>query len=66
VDEVTLSPADTRDDDELPIPRLHDAALSEVLRSDIGDTALGHALRRLLNDLNHPQEAISAFGNVTE
>jgi FXSXX-COOH protein len=66
VDEVTLPSADARDDDELPIPLLHDAALSDVLNSDIGDTALGHSLRRLLNDLNHPEEAISAFGNVVQ
>jgi hypothetical protein len=64
VDEI-MPPARTRDD-ELSIPRLHNAALSEVLSSDIGNTALGQALRRLLSNLDQPQEAISAFGNIPE
>jgi FXSXX-COOH protein len=64
VDEVALPEADDDRDGELPIPRLHDVALSSVFCCDIGDTVLGHALRRMLADLDNPQEAYAAFGNV--
>lgn len=64
MDEVAMTQEGT--DDEVSLLAVHDLRLSEFLRSDAVDTPLGHAVRRLVRDLDEPQEAIAAFGSYVE
>ncbi len=45
-----------------PLPDLTDLALREVLAAD--DSALAHALRRVRDEAEHPQDVVAGFQNV--
>ena len=56
--------AGSQDDREVEQPGLADVTampLPELLSS--GDTVLDNALRRLLTEIDHPEEVIAAFNN---